>query len=166
MSDIQSVKINLKKGIAYICSSSLTVMKLYMSTPPFIKVEWSTLSIEEKFNHLQNAFAGSKTDVPMPDNPREYSKSIMQTFGFKSWEKFCEGGHYCAIDLSKSKKEYLFSPMIYVKEQGSLFGAKKGSEVLSLEATPEEIILTLEKVLEKIPELTEDYYANEDVSEE
>ena len=133
-----------------------------MSTPPFLKLEWNKLQLQEKFDYLQQAIEGSIKDVPMPKNPREYSKLIMKDFGFKSWEKFCENGYHCTIVLDLEKQEYQINPMIYVKEQRSLLGARTGSETLSNEAKPEELIITLEKVLDKIPQLTEEYYADED----
>lgn len=160
------VELNLKDGIAYISSSSLTVMGLFMSTPPFLKLEWNKLQLQEKFDYLQQAIDGSIKDVPMPENPKEYSQLIMKDFGFKSWEKFCENGCHCTIVLDLEKREYQINPMVYVKEQRSLFGAKTGSVTLSNEATPEELITTLEKVLDKIPQLTEEYYANEDISDD
>jgi hypothetical protein len=164
--NVKSIEFNLKNSIAYICSSSLTVMRLFMSTPPFLSLEWDKLSSQEKFAHLQHAFEGSSKDVKMPENPPEYSKSILNAFGFKSWSEFYEGGRHCSIDLDIEKKEYRISPMIYVKEQGSLFGTKTGDEIISSDATAEEVIAALEKVLNKIPQLTEDYYSNEDVSDD
>lgn len=164
--NVKIVEFNLKNGFAYICSSSLTAIKLFVSTPPFLILEWNTLSSEEKFENLQHAFEGSGKDIPMPENPPEYSKSILKAFGFKSWEKFYEGGHHVTIDLDMDKKEYCISPMIYVKEQRSLFGAKRGDETLSINAMPDIIIATLEMVLSRIPELTEDHYANEDVADD
>ncbi len=141
-------------------------MGLGMSTPPFIKVEWVSLSVEEKFAILQQAFEGCKINLPMPENPKEYSKSILKELGFNSWTKFYKDGHHCGIELNIDKKQYQLTPLIYLKENEALYGIKKGIVTLSSETTSEEIITALEKVLARIPELTEDYYANEDVPEE
>jgi hypothetical protein len=164
--NVKIIEFNLKKGVAFICSSSLTTLKLFMSSPLFLILEWNTLTSQEKFENLQRAFEGSKKDVPMPENPSEYSKSIMKAFGFKSWEKFCEGGNHVTIDLDMDKNEYHINPMVYVKEQGSLVGAKSGDEKLSIDASPEELIFNLGKVLGRIPQLTDEYYTNSDVSDD
>ena len=37
---------------AYINSSSLTVMGLFMSTPPFLKLKWNKLNLQERFDFL------------------------------------------------------------------------------------------------------------------
>ena len=159
--NIKSIEFSLNDGKVIACSTSYAVTRLGIFTPPFINQEWASLSIEEKFKLLTSLFEGSKMGLPMPSNPNEYSSSVLKELGFKSWKKYYTNGYHCSIDWDIIKGEYKFTPSIYSSENDSLSGLKKGVQVLSSNATPEEIILTLEKILEKIPELTEDYYANE-----
>jgi len=166
VNNLKSIEFNLRDGKAYILSSSLTTMGLWMSTVPCTKVEWHSLSSAEKFNTLNQALERSKVNVPMPENTKHHAQAVLENLGFKSWKKFYEGGYHCTIDLDIEKKEFKITPMIYLRDNTSLYGIKKGIEVLSSESTPEVVVSTLEKILARIPELTEDYYANEDVSEE
>src|SRR5687768_5804201 len=98
-SNVKTIEFNLRRGIAYICSSSRTVMKLWISTPPFIKTDWLSLSIDEKFAILLRAFEGSRDKVPMPKNSEDYSNSILKSFGFSSWKKFYQDGKHCRLIL-------------------------------------------------------------------
>lgn len=152
----KDIAFNLTDGNAYICSSSLTVMGLGMWTPPFIKVEWHLLDTTERYNLLMQVFEGSKKNVPMPENPKEYSEYIIKELGQSSWKKFYENGAHCSISFDLDKKEYEFIPLIYEKESKSLSGVKHGIEILSSDANPEEVIATLERVLDKIPRLADE----------
>jgi hypothetical protein len=135
-----------------------------MSTSPFIKINWSELTVEEKYNTLLQVFEGCKEGVPMPANPGA-SRSKIDNFGFSSWKSFAEGGWHCSIKLNTDASQYDFTPMIYVVKGNGLYGMKSGIEHNALTASPEEFITTLERVLEKIPALTEEYYQQEDEEE-
>jgi hypothetical protein len=153
---LKSIEFCLANNIAYVCSDSLTTMRLWMMTSPFVKVDWPSLTVEEKFNVLQTAFKGSKVNVPMPENTDEYSKLILEELGFSTWNKFYKSIYNCRIGLDLEKKEYKFSPMIYSKEKKALIGLKNGNQILSSNSTPEEVIAKLEQVIAKIPALSED----------
>jgi len=158
---MKMIEFSIKDNIAYICSASQTTMKLWMSTPPFLKVDWNKLSVQEKFITLHQAFEGSKKDLPMPKNPDEVSKSILAAFGPKSWKSFYEGGRHCSIDLDTSKNQYCITPMIYLRQNKSLYGIKEGVEFIGISSSSEEVIATLEGLLEKLPALEEAYYRKE-----
>lgn len=164
--NLKHIELSLINNAAYISTCSLTTIGLWMIIIPCIKVDWLKLNVEEKINLIKNALERSTINVIMPKNPKDHGQAVLKDFGFSSWQKFYEGGLHCSIDLDTGKKEYKITPMIYLKENNSLYGIKKGIEVLSSDASSKEIIETMEKVLGRIPQLTENYYANEDVSED
>jgi len=163
---MKRIEFSIKDSIAYICSSSQTTMKLWMSTPPFLKVEWKQLSVQEKFATLKQAFEGSKKDLPMPPNPKEFGSSILAAFGLKNWKSVYEGGRHCSIALDTDKDQYCFTPMIYLRQNKALYGIKGGIEYITASASPEEVIAVLEGLLEKLPQLEEEYYVKEQTKEE
>lgn len=163
---MKMIEFSIKDSIAYICSASQTTMKLWMSTSPFLKVDWSKLSVQEKYETLQQAFEGSKKDLPMPDNPNEFSKSILAAFGLKSWKALYEGGRHCSIELDTDKNQYCLTPMVYLRQNKSLYGIKAGIEYIPASASPEDMIATLEGILEKLPRLEEEYYEKERKTED
>jgi hypothetical protein len=135
-----------------------------MSTPPFIKINWVELTVEEKYNTLLQVFEGCKEGVPMPPNPGK-SRSKLDNFGFDSWKKFFSVGRHCSIEFNVDADEYEFAPMIYLVKENGLYGIKSGIERIPSIAMPEEFITTFERVLEKIPSLTEEYYRQEEEEE-
>lgn len=162
---IKEIEFNLRDAIACINATSLTTMKLFMSSPPFIKINWVGLTVEEKYNTLLQVFEGCKEGVPMPANPSQ-SRAKLDNFGFASWKTFFEGGYHCAIALDVDARQYEFTPEVYMIRENGLYGMKSGIEHIASTATPEEFITTLERVLAKIPALTEEYYQQEDEESE
>ena len=161
---MKRIEFNLKNTVAYVNSSSLNTMRLWMSTPPFIKVDWAQLNTQEKYKVLVDALNGSKVGLPMPQNPKEFSGVVLRNFGFISWRQYCDNGKHCSIKLDIEKSQYVFTPLIYLNENNSLYGIKEGEEIVSLTASEEEIIFVLERVLHNIPRLTEEYYQRESES--
>ncbi len=107
-------------------ATSLTTMKLFMSTPPFIKINWAELTIEEKYKTLLQVFEGCKEGVPIPPNPKEYGNSVVSNFGFTSWKKYAEAGSHCAIALDVDANQYEITPLIYLIKENNLYGIKSG----------------------------------------
>lgn len=161
---IKEIEFNLRGAIACINATSLTTMKLFMATPPFIKTDWRDLSTEEKYNILMRVFEGCKEDVPMPANPGQ-SRQKLDNFGFASWKRFFGGGSHCSIALNTDVRKYEFTPMVYTPKENGLYGMKSGIEQIASTATAEEFIATLERVLEKIPALTEEYLRGDEDEE-
>jgi hypothetical protein len=158
---VKRVEFRLKDGVAQLNASSLTMMKLWISSPPFMKVGWASLTAAEKYGVLMEVFEGSRQDVPMPIDTSAKSKDILKELGIGSWKKYYSEGRHCSIRFDPEKKEYFLTPMIFLVENTSLYGIKDGIVCVSSEANPEEMISALESVLESIPRHAEEYYSKE-----
>jgi hypothetical protein len=142
------------------------VMGLGILTPSFIRTQWSKLTVKEKYEVLTQTFEGCKTGVAMPTNPDDFNKSIMKSWGLSSWKKFHEGGNHCSVGFDEKEAQYFFTPMIYLTASKSLYGIKNGIERISSTASSEDVIATLEGLLQKIPGLAEDYYQQENETDD
>jgi hypothetical protein len=151
------VRFGLVGTTAYINSASRTVMKLWMSTPPFFKFNWATATTEEKYKALMDAFDGSQDGVPMPENPKAHSKEILVRMGFKSWKDYFKKGLHCEIEYTEELEQVCFVPLIYLEASDNLYGIKKGKKVINSSVSQEEMIRVLKDVLDQIPSLAETY---------
>ncbi len=68
------IEFYLNNNLAFINASSLTTMRLWMSTPPFIKVNWVELGPDQKLDVLKQVFEGSTSGIPMPKDKKGSSK--------------------------------------------------------------------------------------------
>src|SRR6185437_4254946 len=160
---IKRIEFNLNGKIACINASSLTTMKLWMSTPPFIKVNWEELSADEKLKILKQVFDGSIHRVPMPTEKKTKGSKI-DAFGFSNWTSFAKNGRHCSMKFVPDIDQYEFLPLIYVNKEGGLQGVTKAIEKISAASSSDEIISRLDRTLEKIPALAKEYHNNVDDS--
>jgi hypothetical protein len=156
---IKRIEFNLNGEIACVNASSLTTMRLWMSTPPFVKINWEELSPDQKLNVLKEVFEGSINGIPIPKDKKSNTK--IEVFGFSTWESFAKNGRHCSIQFDTDAKQYEFQPLIYVKE-GGLQGIKNTAEKINSTSPAEQIILLMERILDKIPRLREEYYRQEE----
>src|SRR5436190_1615092 len=124
-------EINLKNDVAYINSSSLTTLKLWVSTPPCLKINWALLSDDEKLKIIMEVISFSKDEVPIPENPNEYANTYLNSFGFKSWRKFYEGGSHCSIQHDIENEIFRIVPSIILKDKVTLYGLKNEVKIIS-----------------------------------
>jgi hypothetical protein len=158
---VKRIEFKLKDGVAQLNASSLTAIKIWISSPPFIKVLWTSLTCEEKYGVLMKVFQGSRLDVPIPNDTSAKSKEILKELGSSSWKKYYNEGRHCSIRFDPGKEEYCITPMIFLVDKTSLYGIKEGVVCVSSDANPEVLISSLEAVLDSIPRLTEEYYNRE-----
>lgn len=144
---VKYANIIIKKNWAYLNSVSSTTTKLGIATSPFLKIEWKNLSIHEKYECINNVFNGYKDNVVMPESQSEYSKYILEQFGFSSWKKLNQNSKQCAMEFNE--ESYIFTPLRYLPNHQGHEGIKDGIETVKAEEDEEKIIAALEKALEK-----------------
>jgi hypothetical protein len=141
---MKAANIMLKGETAYLNSISSTNF-LKMDTPPFLIVNWKEQSFDQKLSLIEEAINGSKKGLQFPESPAEYSKYILQSFGFKSYSQMYKQAINCDIKMDEENEVFLFNPLKTVKNGTE--GLEEGSEKVSIHANAQDIIATLERVL-------------------
>lgn len=158
--NIKYIDVILHKGVGYINPSNLTEIGLFLVSPPYIRVDWDQVGSQEKYNHLSEAFNQYRSNMPVPSDIDSYLQARMEAFEIENWEQFSKESFMCHILLDLDNREYKITPSIYLEESDSHYGIKHGIRKISEEALPEELIIEIEKVLNSIPLLTQEYIEN------
>lgn len=156
--NIRSIDVLMNNGFAYVNSSCLTEIGLFLVAPPYLKIDWQNIDYGKKMELLLYAFDNFRTNVPVPNDIDAYLKVRQDAFQIDNLEKFYSEASMCHINLDLDKKEFEIVPDIYLRESDSHYGIKKGITTIAMGSPTESIISAIENVLKSIPELTSDYY--------
>lgn len=145
---MKSAHLILKKnGEVFLHSQSLTNVGLWIPSTPYLKLFWQQLNPNEKVKAIQNVLKNSIRGIEMPNPIKEVGKELLESYGFSTWSKLYKNSKLCYIDTDDN--EYIFTPSIYHSGDSGHEGIKVGIEKIAVEANDEEIIETLERVIEK-----------------
>lgn len=144
---MKSISIGIKGEMAYLYTNSQTTRKIRISSPPYIKVKWSNLSIKEKYDLVLSVFDGYKENLPFPSDPKAFSASILKAFGEKSERQFNKDLKLCMINFHEDMQEYVFKPSRRLPGNGH--EGIEGKVSIKPGSSAEEFISTLEGVVEK-----------------
>jgi hypothetical protein len=88
----------LRNNIVYLHAYSQTTQGAWIRWPPFLKVAWNDMDINDKLNELlQNVLEGSQKGVPHPMD-WDLDDGFFQLANVKSWRQFA-GGDCKLVDI-------------------------------------------------------------------
>jgi|KBSSwiStaDraftv2_1062776.scaffolds.fasta_scaffold138293_2 hypothetical protein len=134
-------------GQAFLYSNSLTKVNLWISSKPYLRLNWKELTPNEKLKFINEALDNSKTGIEKPTSFKDVGKELLGAYGFSTWNELFKKAKLCYIDLENEL--YIFTPSIYDSRTGGHEGVKEGIAKMPVDAAPEEIFATLEKVMER-----------------
>lgn len=136
-----------KNGEAFMHSSSLTKSNIWIGSPPFLRLKWSHLTAAEKMKFLKEVLDNSKTGIENPVSFKDYGDRLLKNYGFFNWNQLYKDAKLCSIKIEGD--EYIFIPTIYDSPHFGYEGVTEEIERINSSAGPDEIILVLQKALEK-----------------
>ncbi len=129
---------------AYLSSESIHKNGLLFMTPPFIKIKWKELSVDDKYDLIVQVIKASN-DINFYQKDIVFDKEIFKAFGFKSWRQFNDNTKCCNIVFNDEKGMFKITPSEYDGDGYS--GIKEGIAHIDLSVGKEQFINVFEKVL-------------------
>jgi hypothetical protein len=140
----KSASIYFNQEYTYLSSESIHKRGLLFMTPPFVKVVWKELSIEDKYKLIMNVLKASNAETVFKKDI-VFEKEFFKIFGFKSWRQFNKNTKLCRVSIEDEKKKIEIIPTEF--DGSGYLGLPAMIKTLSTDILIEEFVESFEEAL-------------------
>jgi hypothetical protein len=134
-------------GEAFLYSNSLTKVNLWIVSEPYLRLSWRQLNSKGKLKLINETLENSKVDIEKPSSFKDVGMGLLKAYGFTKWSQLYKKTKLCYIDIKNDN--YIFTPSVYNSSNGGHEGIKDGIETVRMDESSEQIIMVLERAIEK-----------------